>query len=42
LPLPGTGTFRALGCCKPNAMVHTLPTRFVDKVEREVNHLATE
>ena len=40
LPLSRTCTFWALGCRKSNAMVYAFPTRFLDKVEREVNHLA--
>jgi hypothetical protein len=40
-PLSGIGTFWALGCRQSNAMVYAFPTRFLDKVEREVNHLAT-
>jgi hypothetical protein len=41
LPLSRACTFGALGCRKSNAMVYAFPTRFLDKVEREVNHLAT-
>ena len=40
-PLSRTCPFWALDCRKPNAMVYAFPTRFLDKVEREVNHLAT-